>query len=499
VRGLDALVEQAQIPANWARDMLDATPETETEVLTQAAALLSTFLAVSRTGRSTRGVAPSFNDDRIAQLTHQLILLGGSPPTTRNIDALTLLGGISHFRFEQTKRAIGEALRQSPLGFRAWRVVTKLVRTSKPDVAHIHELKAWARSLLKDAETMRPLSLYPGRSLDLELAISVPATWSPPADDWVAHALTLRARNVEATLRERGTAAHALWTRGLKGGGQPPPVEDLIALISDRRPDIDSGLAWVKATLADAVRTKSAICNTYPDDHNPPWRTVVNEARDNLEHESLPSRIRPGAKRLFEHVLLQNSGVDRRRAIDTLGASGWVEPITNSLGSVLRHSDSETWLRVRALFALGFLQHPTQDVRRDLGLACRKAHQQLTNSPTQALVSELHAGMFAIGDCFGTPVAKTQVKQARDEVKGILEDVAWRGFADEDMLFPVARASAYVLCVTAQNRASDEQDLSQVLLQRLAGHPDTVTQDLSNWALGFRFPDDGSIQPLFKG
>ena len=53
-----------------------------------------------------------------------------------------------------------------------------------------------------------------------------------------------------------------------------------------------------------------------------------------------------------------------------------------------------------------------------------------------------------------------------------------------------------MLTFTAQPRRGQDKDLSEILLERLAGHPDEVTAQLSRWALDFRFAPDGTIRPL---
>ena len=96
-----------------------------------------------------------------------------------------------------------------------WRAVTKLVKLRTTHGGHADELRVWVRHLLRNAEELRKSSLYPGRSLNLELAITVPAEWSLPGDDWVGNVLLIRARNKDATIRERGTAAMGLWQRAI--------------------------------------------------------------------------------------------------------------------------------------------------------------------------------------------------------------------------------------------------------------------------------------------
>ena len=120
--------------------------------------------------------------------------------------------------------------------------------------------EGWVRRLIRDAEKLRRRSLYAGRSLDLELAITVPAAWSPPSDDWAGEALLIRARDSKATIRERSTAAMGLWQRAIAQGGSSleKTEKDLRGLIiefrdPDSRPDAAAGLRWLAATLEHAI------------------------------------------------------------------------------------------------------------------------------------------------------------------------------------------------------------------------------------------------------
>jgi hypothetical protein len=92
--------------------------------------------------------------------------------------------------------------------------------------------------------------------------------------------------------------------------------------------------------------------------------------------------------------------VYRRHAIDALLAGGWTLPVTRALEQVLVHPEAEPWLRCRALFALGFLQERDIGVERILREAYERAHQALQADQSRSAASEMHAVLFAIGDCF---------------------------------------------------------------------------------------------------
>src|SRR5205823_5256887 len=160
-----------------------------------------------------------------------------------------LLGMLASYALDRhVKWLLDSELRASPLGFRVWRAITKLVLLNARS-AHTDAPKAWVRRLIGDSEDLRKSSLSPGRSLDLELAIE-----------------------------------------------QQIPV-----------------------------------CNDWPDGGNT-WFRNVQVAADQLDRsDDLPEHLRPGAKNLFKHMILQNASVYRRQAIETVVTSGWTEPVATAL------------------------------------------------------------------------------------------------------------------------------------------------------------------------
>ena len=189
---------------------------------TQASALLSEFMAARK--MEMRDITASIRDrysKEMELLVRRLILISVAPLTSRNYDAQILLGMLASYAFEPMMDRLDSQLRHSPMSFRVWRAITKLVKFSEGG-EHDDTLRGWMRQLITDAEDLRQYSLYAGRSLDLELAITVPTAWSPPGDDddWAGKALLLRARNPEATIRERGTAA---WGSGSGCSGRARP------------------------------------------------------------------------------------------------------------------------------------------------------------------------------------------------------------------------------------------------------------------------------------
>jgi hypothetical protein len=497
----------AHVPPCWTTKILRDSPADNVEVLIQASALLSAFMAAGKMDTAGRGVASVYvrYREELEQLARRLIHISVAPPTSRNYDAQMLLGSLASYAFEPMKDLLEAELRRSPLGFRVWRAITKLVKLNAAS-NHTEALKPWVRRLIGDSEELRKGSLYAGRGLDLELALTVPAAWSPPSDDWVGEALRKRARNSDATLRERGTAVMGLWQRAINENR--PDLEttqsELREFITEfrnpeTRPDVAAGLRWVAETLESVIDRRVAVCNEWPI-VDEPWFRNVEEAASELENSEIPGRLLPGTKNLFRHMILQNAGVYRRQAIETVVTSGWSTPVARALGSLLRREQDEAWLRIRAEFALGFLQTLDTSVEDDLTRACLHAYNSLNlaelqddMAPPRSHITEMHSSLFAVGDCFGVEDAEGRAKRVREALRNVLTDLAIMVGDRAKILRRPARAAAYLLIFTAQPKEGDETDLSQVLLEKLSKHPDDVTADLSRWALRFRFPPGGGV------
>jgi hypothetical protein len=503
------------IPPGWTSDVLKAPSESEIGVLTQASALMSMFLAAESVDRRGSRRAVEAVHERYAakleQVVRQLILVGMAPPTPRNVEALIMLGNLANYSFNLMQSDLEDALTKSPLGFRVWRAYTKLVKLSKPAGPHLTALRSRVRTLLENSESFRRDSVYPGRSLDLELAIVVPPQWSPPdGDDYIGRLLLARANNQDATVRERGTAAMGLWQRAVEYDGDLDGVaSSLGSMIAEfkkpsHRPDAHRGMQWVADVLEQVIEERAAVCNRWPT-HNENWLRSVHEAANTIEDDEVPSHLVPGTKTLFKHALLQNAGVYRRQAIETLIAGGYTKPVSNALARYLELEQEEAWIRIRAIFALGFLQHRDIAVSRTLTAACQKACGYLTNEtldmPTKAQKMELHTALFAIGDCYGPEDVDQEIREKiRVGVTEALEPML-KGdkFYSDDGLYLAARAAAYMLTFTAMPRANKQnKDLSETLLEILRDRSgDPRTRTFAKWALDFRFDDEtGKTRPL---
>jgi hypothetical protein len=501
----------ASVPPNYFAGT-SARSEDELHVMVQAYDILDKFLTAEKAKRGVAGVLQK-HSTHINEIVDRLILIAGAPPTPRNIEAQIVAGSLSKYAFGITFGKLEDSLRHTPLGFRVWRTLTKMLLLGQADDARgdkrlSESLRPKVARLLSEAGSLRKESIYPGRSLELELAISVPTNWLRPTTS-VTTMLRERATNSDATLRERGTAAHALWQRAVssqrtKDAAVQKTMRDLVKHFreaEEQRPDIASGLQWVALSLDDLINRDEpeAVCNQWPA-VDAPWFDSVQEAAALIAQENIPSWVRAGTRKLFEHILLQNAGVERRKAIETVTAGGYVEPVAEALGRVLRDDRTEAWIRIRAIFALGFMQHRSASTARSLTSACQRACQAVlaSDNPTGSQINELHTALFAVGDCYGALGAETDARGVRDQLHDTLDRLVKDRRLQDERMWPVARAMTYLLTFTAQARGrSDPNDLSQELLEVLRDHPDqVVTGEFSKWALRWRFGENGQVNPI---
>jgi hypothetical protein len=499
-----------RVPASWAKEILETPATDEVGVLTQASALLSAFLAAERLhkadsrSRAVMNVQERFHG-AIERVVEQLLILGYAPPTPRTIEALIMLGALGSHAFSIMQPSLEYALRR-PLGFRVWRALSQLIALNKTGNRYSQDMQSWVQGLLGDAEVLRDKSLYPGRSLDLELAISIPSDWSPASDDWAGNALRTRAANRNATVRERGTAALGLWQRAMANTelDRDRVASDLSALIAEfeapkNRPDAYQGMQWVAATLRHVMAVNAPVCRNWPQDIDESWMRNFRKAVKYLGQQAIPPDILPATCNLFEHSLLQNAGVYRRRAVETMTAGGWVGPVAGALAKFLELESDASWIRIRALFALGFLQHRDWGVERALATACQAAYRNLLRNPSRAQIQEMHAALFAVGDCFGaSDVPEQEVRRMREDIREVLTGLVGSQLISDASFFPVSRSAAYLLTFLVLPRRDNEIDLAENLLAVLCKNPDETTRELSQWALKNRIAQDGSISPLIS-
>jgi hypothetical protein len=509
IGGLDVLT--ARLPPSWRREVLARPIGDDLDILAKASGLLAELRAAPDNAQQVADRHHNILDE----LVQRLILLGVSPPTPRNVDALLILGSIAGTgaAFEVVERHLEQALLSNPLNFRVWRALTSVVRVLDQDEersTNLDVVSPWIQAQVAAAEELQRSSLFPARSLDIELCIAIPESWSSPKeDDWVNRALELRAANPEATLRERGTAAHGMWRRALRIGDRTylEETERFLRALADQfeeeaqAGDDLSGLSWVAVTLRGNLDERVAVSSQWPRGGRP-YIDLVLQALNELPVDSraFPKPLQKDTRTLVEHSLLQNAGVIRRHSIDALAAGGWGHKLIPVYAKVINDERTETWLRCRALFALSFLQDRSRAMSTQLERSCKHAEARLTRSysngvePTRGAIAEMHAALFAVGDVFGPAGSDPIVVQLRKNLDTMIDRSLAMSNKGDARLFPLGRAAAYVLAMILQSGDTSARDKFNEYKDT---HRDATVQNLCNWALK-RFDRSANVRPVYE-
>ena len=110
------------------------------------------------------------------------------------------------------------------------------------------------------------------------------------------------------------------------------------------RPDAAAGLRWLAATLEYVIDNRVAVCNHWPDVGDP-WVRRVQDAAARLD--GIPDHLLVSTQNLFRHVILQNAGVHRRWAIETVVTSGMSQQVARGLESLLSAETEEACVDAR--------------------------------------------------------------------------------------------------------------------------------------------------------
>ena len=109
----------------------------------------------------------------------------------------------------------------------------------------------------------------------------------------------------------------------------------------------------------------------------------------------------------------------------------------------------------------------------------------------------MHSALFAVGDCFGAAgVPEHDVRQMRKNTLEVSINLVNKPLTTSENMFPVSRATAYLLTFMILPRGNRGEDLAEVLLKELRNHPDGATRELSRWALENRLDETGAVRPL---
>jgi hypothetical protein len=472
------------VPSRWADHLVNKPPRSIVELLLAAEAVFSLVERGANRERTRR---------LLDQVLDHLLVAAGLPPGD-GTEAMQLLARFAdHVSVvRQVLDRLEAALRLSPTGYRALRVISMILY-------RVSWRNERGESRPKGAPTLKYLegaignlfttrlaanNANPSRSLDIEAAAAAPPAW-----EWPTEYLKHRAIDLQATPRERGYAALALWRRC---GFRPEPLAEVLASFDGVDPE--SHLGWVRTNLqmslaetnaaGDGLSNKAAykLLANFPEDA-PAYQIVWRQAEQCLSEEfGIGERCVPGARKLFVSGVLSNEGVVRMRALDTMRVAFITGPVAIALANIAKADDVLPWLQERACFALGFLG------RRDGVVENALEHNLPDALPAESAdeLGTIEAAAWAAGDTWASDTG-TEIPAWLPERLSRLA-ISYNKAGDLNHL-RITRAAAYGLAVTGA-RGNDKY------LRELSGKlHDPIASRLARWGVN-RYNNQGLPCPL---
>jgi hypothetical protein len=484
------------MPVRMLTDLAAVGPTNAAEALVLGEALV-TLLGITRTAEQV-DVLWRLNAHSVDRAARGLVTVACRPPGGLSVPAIQLAAQLG----PKSLPLVDEHVRHSPVGFRAIRILTRMLllgrlrRTpvwwssvSDPSPATADAvLGAVCESLwaLDDAADTLP-DPYPARSFFVEAFREVgrgthAGVLPPDALDEARGRLQRRLRDDRRPWRER---AYASWV--LADGALRAEREEIIDRLRAADPDDASGgLAYTAAVLENfsGAREVGRWLLEIPS-HRPTSGygsaaqliAVMEEidaalgasydiCQNQGSHPPLEFSVFDATRQLVRFALATPDGTMRRRACETLRAAGVVHEVGSMLAGVAA-STQRGWLAEVAAFLLGYLGDPS-------------AVQVLAElAETADWIGVRHAALFALGDIgVRTAPHPTTTNGHRGADVNVIERVLALTTAPDELAAPVLQAATYALAVL-RPRGSD-RDLVDEQKERLAE---------LGWGLGARLPD----------
>lgn len=475
--------------ARWHADLCEAGPHNSAEALVIGEAFLELLRAVRRPEAAT-AIWTQHADDATRTVRAQVAV--ATRPTNRGATpAIRTAALLGHRVFD----AVDEHLARSAVGFRATRIVTRVLYLARthppawwPDNGRTEIDRAWktlefiAGHADHPDEIQRLPDPYPARSFFVEAlreAVKTARVMEDPVRE--ARALTLlreRFENHSGTrpTRERMYAAYCLFEL------EPGQRSQLTARLSSWGNQHPDERAWTYlASMFEHLQDRPLEQLLIEDvgawsrsAHRPPELDVVLRHRATAGRtddpdvlpflDRLPVAVQQGTRRLIRYAQLSPDGTMRRRACETLREAGVTTEAAGIVAETVADPLAPRWLREHSAFILGVLADP---------IALPVLHAAAGDPDLDATIR--HAALWALGDV-----------QSRDpQTISLLLDLLRK---DPDNLpAPVAHAATYALAVlppddTDTAYAKDQEDL----LIRLARDDfayDRTSMKLADWGV----------------
>jgi hypothetical protein len=491
--------------ARWFHGLVQFGPSSVPETLFAGEALLS-LLSIARNNNDIVQLLDGHHE-QLERTVRALVAVSTKAPGKGSLPALHLAAQLglcplheparSDDRSEDwgTSRTLGrgtildvieEHIRHAPAGFRAMRIVTRMLDLTTRDSDSIPEWwsdggaeeKEAIWELLKVIDDSRGeiLDPYPARSFLVEAFRSMyDAASTGDIRDDVLGRLANRAKDGGRPVRERMYAAYLLHHYR---SSQLDDVRRSFSIDASSRGGEGSGLEYavhLLGVLHSSAKTIEQLLISSPhllESEDRPEAKIVREVVSEPAKgggELLPHTIGEATKQLVTYALLTLDGTMRRKACESLREAGVGPEAARLFGRVLARSDAPRWLKETAAFLLGHLGDR------------RAAGALLDAVDDGAGPAVVHAALWGIGDL---AIRNTGI------VDLLLDDKHTNNVTRPEIVM----AATYALAVLRPEPDCPPDDVdgnwrSDDHLKRLAdlaGHDNREVRSLAQWGLAMQ-------------
>jgi PBS lyase HEAT-like repeat len=488
--------------ARWFRDLAECGPQTSAEALIGGQTLFS--LLGCAQNREDALLLLNAHREQTTRIVRGLLTVVTKPPSRGvlpSLNQLALLGNLPVQWGPSGERSVldlvVEHVRDSPVGFRATRVLARMATLSSDadllpawwsDGARAERAAVW--DALQTVMRLNGRDPYPARSLSIEVLRTLRLGRDSRYAEPTLGALEDRARNVTRPVRERSYAAYCMYLalRQVDHTRIYRLLDDLLVPVGDQ--PIDDGLIYasrvIRLLLSGEQGTLSLTRLLLDTTQEPDDETMLAGYMDDMAvlvvdgylyphraqqtqrakiedlFNQVPPTVREPMRSLTRYALLSIDGSGRRRSAEALREAGLAPEASYVIQEVMLDSDSPRWLREQAAFLLGYLGSTTA-VGPLLEIIGRKIGRGFAEPP-----SVRHAAVWALGD----------IGCADAESIGTLCSI----LAAHNEAEVVVRAAAYSLAALHPEPEGSVEKV-RAALEKAAAHKDALVADLARWGL----------------